>query len=118
MDSGLRGKLQVDSDGRVSVGLLERLDPIPLHAVDTADGKVCELGERRGREVKVTEAAADTTVGDHDFYRLALEGCPGLALANRVVVRVNTIVTREVIVKLMRDCGDEVGVLVGNTART
>ena len=49
-----------------------RLDEVPGHPVETAEGLVREMGEGGGREVEVVSVAASAAVGDRDSNFLAL----------------------------------------------
>lgn len=90
---------------------------IPLPGdVDTAEGLISKVAERRRRKVEIPLSTPDATVGDLDSDGLALIMSSCVATANGIIVRVGSS-TRPGVIQEVGDSGDQVSVLVSDTAR-
>jgi len=94
------------------------VDDLPRDAADAALGWVSELIEGVGREVEVAVGASLAPVSQLDIDGLALVGNLGSLVAHGILVRVAAGVIREGIKEQVRDGGDVLTIVVGNTAST
>jgi len=101
----------------IAMAMTGCLDEGPLDTVKATDTRIANLVESGWREVEVVHGATRTTVGHLDIYGLALVGRLDHAATDGVVVRVETVVTREAVIEKMRDGNDQVCVRVCDTAR-
>jgi len=71
---------------------MSQLRPLPGHARDTAEGRICNEVKCRGGEVEVSHFASDATVGNGHINSLASVGRSDFLATNRVLVWVGSIV--------------------------
>jgi len=69
------------------------LDIVPCHAVDTTSGRVGKLVERARREVEIVVCASYAAIHYSACYAFALVMRSQLLSTNRVLIRVDTIIT-------------------------
>jgi hypothetical protein len=89
--------------------------PHPGHAGDSANGEVRKFVECRGRKVEISQCAACASVSERDRDTLALIGGCDSPSAKRVLVGVDTVVTREVVEQQVGYSSNMISVRVRNS---
>lgn len=94
------------------------LVPGPLDAVDTSQTKVAtsKSSESSGGEIEIGNSTTFAAIGKGNGHAPALECRSNSASAHGVVVRVNAIVARVLVKEKMRNRGNKLLVIVGNSA--